>query len=229
MAELVNRCDERQKQNEHLLLQLEVMSTKLESLVKLLDSKDPVADELFGALEATGGPKSAETDDDDLPAPPVEALSIREEEDAPSMTSPTVDFTGTWVLATSVRFKEYLEATGVPWAKRQLAASFKPVQTWTRYDAHGSWEVAMQTPLGPKKERLEIGAQSLDEIDGLQVTKESRWEGAELVTQCRPLKANGSQPQLTEFRRRYDSANDQIILEIVTGHAKCTRIFSRQR
>jgi hypothetical protein len=101
------------------------------------------------------------------------------------------------------------------------------VQDWSLV-ADNVWEFSMNTPIGKKVERLVINGSVDDEIDGLQVVKESFWEEHELVTRCRPRDpAKKNAP--TEFRRRHDVATDQLILDIVTGPARCTRIFERQR
>lgn len=136
------------------------------------------------------------------------------------------DFTGTWVLSQSINFKEYLEATGVTWAKRQIAAKLRPVQDWALAD-EGVWEFSMHTPIGRRVERIVVNGTVDDEIDGLQVVKESFWDRDELVTLCRPRDPSKAAAP-TEFRRRHEKPADRLVLEIVTGKARCTRIFERQ-
>lgn len=140
--------------------------------------------------------------------------------------TPPVDFTGTWALAQSINFKEYLEATGVSWAKRQVAAKLKPVQEWLLAEEN-VWEFSMNTPIGRRVERIVVNGTVEDEIDGLHVLKESFWDRDELVTLCRPRDPSKAVAH-TEFRRRYDKLGDRMVLEIVTGKARCTRIFERQ-
>lgn len=142
--------------------------------------------------------------------------------------TPDVDFTGVWALSQSVKFKEYLEATGVPWAKRQVAIKLKPVQEWVQVDPD-VWEFSMQTPIGKKVETLIVGGTTEDEIDGQPVLKETFWEGEVLVTHCRPRDRKRTDVKLTEFRRHLDKRSDKMVLEIVTGDARCSRIFERQR
>ncbi|KAG8464604.1 hypothetical protein KFE25_009972 [Diacronema lutheri] len=153
------------------------------------------------------------------PADPTDGVALH-------VGSP-VDFTGTWALAQSVGFKEYLEATGVTWAKRQIAVKLRPVQEWALAD-NNIWEFTMQTPIGRRIERIVVNGTVEDEIDGLHVLKESFWDRDELVTLCRPRDPAKAVAH-TEFRRRYDKPADRMVLEIVTGKARCTRIFERQR
>jgi hypothetical protein len=141
-------------------------------------------------------------------------------------SSAHADFSGTWCLVQSINFKEYLEATGVPWTKRKVALKLKPVQEWSVV-SEGVWELSMRTPVGRKVERIVVNGTVEDEIDGHKVLKDSSWEREELVTLCRPREPSpGVTPTL--FRRRVEAQN-RMILEIATGEASCTRIFERLR
>ncbi|KAJ1628483.1 hypothetical protein T492DRAFT_1017710 [Pavlovales sp. CCMP2436] len=141
---------------------------------------------------------------------------------------PPVDFSGTWALTQSVNFKEYLEQTGVTWAKRQVAVKLRPVQEWS-LASEDVWTFSMNTPIGRRTERIVVNGTVEDEIDGLHVLKESFYDRDELVTLCRPRDPAKQAIPHTEFRRRYDRAGDRMVLEIVTGKVSCTRIFERQR
>jgi len=138
------------------------------------------------------------------------------------------DFTGKWQLSNSTNFDEYLEALGVNWAKRRLAAGMKPVQDWVLID--GTWQFTVQSPAGPRTEVFPIGVQVDDNVDGTAVLKTSKWEGPVLFTGV-----TAKDPKMaTRFNnmamRRYllqDGSEVKLILEMIIGDIVCTREFSR--
>mmetsp|Transcript_11189 Transcript_11189/g.38105 ORF Transcript_11189/g.38105 Transcript_11189/m.38105 type:complete len:243 (-) Transcript_11189:372-1100(-) len=222
IAEFQVRCRQRDEENARLIADLEALGTQLSAAWELASYKGPISAEQFDGVEAiTRRARASEQAAEDR----VQSSHISEDDEVER--TPDIDFSGTWGLVESIGFKEYLEATGVPWAKRQLAATFKPVQEWARNER--GWEFTMQTPIGAKVEALPLGETVPDEIDGNAVLKESYWEGAELVTRCTPQDPARREANTTFFRRRYDAIQDRLVLEIVTGPARCTRIFARQR
>mmetsp|Transcript_2834 Transcript_2834/g.7474 ORF Transcript_2834/g.7474 Transcript_2834/m.7474 type:complete len:204 (+) Transcript_2834:1804-2415(+) len=139
-----------------------------------------------------------------------------------------VDFAGVWVLSDSRQLEEYLAALGVHWAKRKAAGGMKPKHDWKR--VNGEWQFSVSTVLGLKTEAFPLGVEVLDDIDGIKMSKLSRWEGEVLLTDVTPTDPERARTMKKMLMRRYLSgsgASVKLVLEMVYGDITCTRVFSR--
>ncbi|KAL1510299.1 hypothetical protein AB1Y20_006619 [Prymnesium parvum] len=104
---------------------------------------------------------------------------------------------GDWKNSVTLNIDAYLKHLGVAWAKRKIAASFKPETSWRV--VNGALQSLMPSPLGDRLERFPTDASLIDsDLDGNEFLKTTAWEGGVLLTTA--VKRNGptKKPYITK-------------------------------
>ena len=77
---------------------------------------------------------------------------------APTVAKPSAAFLGLWRNDQTEGLDEFLRTLGVGWARRKIAASFRPTTSWTW--TGDALQAATRTPLGERRETFALEAKA---------------------------------------------------------------------
>uniref|UniRef100_A0A7S3EUA4 Cytosolic fatty-acid binding proteins domain-containing protein n=1 Tax=Haptolina ericina TaxID=156174 RepID=A0A7S3EUA4_9EUKA len=132
---------------------------------------------------------------------------------------------GTWKNTTTQGIEGYLKHLGVAWAKRKIAASFKPETSWAVVD--GTLQSLMPSPLGDRLERFPTNVEAFDsDLDGNEFVKTSAFTDGQLVTTAVRRNAPSKPPFIT---RRWITPTGQLTQVNEHEGVSMTRVFTKLR